>query len=679
MGVTGLLPALKEIQEPGTLERYRGKTLAIDTYGWLHRGLISCAQELCSGQPTRKYITSIINKVQMLRHFGVEPYFVFDGASLPTKEQTALERRTKREEARTKAEEYTRLNKSKLAFKEYMKAAYVTSQMAKSIMVELDELNIKYIVAPYEADPQMVYLEKIGLVDGILSEDSDLLIFGCKRLITKLKDDGTCVEINRENFGKVRQIPYLSTYTQEQLRLVAMLSGCDYTKGVAGIGMKGAFTYVRKYNNLEKVLIALRADGKKIPAEFREEVQKANLAFQFQKVFNPEVQELRTLNEYPEHLDVEFEVLESCCGKTLNNEIYRQICNGEIDPNRHEILVSREQSLNCLKSPSVNLGRTISISNKIETKKRSILELLKVSNKSTSTTLKISNSESTTTTTISMKSESQKTPERQFKKPKIQTTTDKLSPTSRKVKRIIMTPSPSRAQKSKFFSPPDEVDTNVPVKDISYPSPDISIATTPKGPIHGSIDAFSSFLEDSEIPEGSSPIKTTDGKGFRTDNILDELSGIRENEYYEEDDDGVEDSLKEGEAEEKTPIKKKDTTSRDDGFDIDEHEDEIEESPIKTNQFIQEFKSALRDAFSCDSTGRSSNFKEMFSKKSNKVILGPNNTTTSGKKSQRRSLHVVEKLQVSNSENVSSAISTVESSRKLSQTVDLKQFAYRRR
>lgn len=61
-----------------------------------------------------------------------------------------------------------------------MKAAYVTSQMAKSIMSELDIMGIKYIVAPYEADPQMVYLEKIGLVDGILSEDSDLLILDVK-------------------------------------------------------------------------------------------------------------------------------------------------------------------------------------------------------------------------------------------------------------------------------------------------------------------------------------------------------------------------------------------------------------------------------------------------------------------------------------------------------------------
>ncbi|KAK6205445.1 exonuclease [Scheffersomyces amazonensis] len=354
MGVTGLLVALKDIQVNGKLERYRGKTLAIDTYGWLHRGLISCAQELCQDKPTTKYITSIMNKVQMLRDFGITPYFVFDGAALPTKADTATERRNRRIEARHKAEEYEKSNKSKLAWKEYMKAACVTSQMAKSLMVEFDNHNIKYIVAPYEADPQMVYLEKIGLVDGILSEDSDLLVFGCNRLITKLKDDGDCVEIHRDNFNKVSSIPHLAKYTPEQLRLVAMLSGCDYTKGIAGVGLKSAFKLVTKYNNLEKVLIALRAEGKPVSDDFKDEVFKADLAFQYQKVFNPLTQTLEKLNDYPEDFNIDFDTLESCCGKTYTHEHYQKVCRGFLDPNTHEILISREQNLSSLKSKSIN-------------------------------------------------------------------------------------------------------------------------------------------------------------------------------------------------------------------------------------------------------------------------------------------------------------------------------------
>lgn len=43
-------------------------------------------------------------------------------------------------------------------------------------------MNVQYIVAPYEADAQLAYLEKTGVIDAILTEDSDLLVFGCKRV-----------------------------------------------------------------------------------------------------------------------------------------------------------------------------------------------------------------------------------------------------------------------------------------------------------------------------------------------------------------------------------------------------------------------------------------------------------------------------------------------------------------
>ncbi|KAK6458820.1 exonuclease [Scheffersomyces xylosifermentans] len=566
MGVTGLLPNLKEIQDSVSLEKYRGKTLAIDTYGWLHRGLISCAQELCEDRPTRKYVTSIMKKVDMLRFFGVEPYFVFDGAALPTKAETANDRRLKREEARKKADEFTRNGNRKLAWKEYMKAACVTSQMAKSLMVEFDAARIKYIVAPYEADPQMVYLEKIGAVDGILSEDSDLLIFGCNRLITKLKDDGSCVEICREEFHRVKSIPYLTKFTQEQLRLVAMLSGCDYTKGVPGVGLKTAFTLVKKYNNLDKILAALRADGKAVPDDFLDEVNKADLAFQFQKVFNPKLQQLTTLCDYPEDINVDFEVLESCCGRTYNNELYQQICNGHIHPNSHEILVSREQSLVAFKSSSVNLGsRTLSQMTAQRSKtttqvftsapKRSVLDLLKV------------------TKTVAPKSPS--TPS-SVKRP-LEAVNTKLSPTSKKMKKIC--------DQENFASPVGKVSRFFGAN-LQSPKAEVSIKTQPV------VSWDSSMLSgDSDFTDefGSPVAHKSKSLPPNTEAILEELTDnddIFDDEDSQQGKETTSSSIieEEKEMEYPKPAEREESAVISDNFDIDEIDDEIEESPVKTKQ-----------------------------------------------------------------------------------------------
>jgi len=54
MGISGLLQALKPIQITKHLEEYSGKTIAVDAYVWLHKGLYSCATELATGKRTHK-------------------------------------------------------------------------------------------------------------------------------------------------------------------------------------------------------------------------------------------------------------------------------------------------------------------------------------------------------------------------------------------------------------------------------------------------------------------------------------------------------------------------------------------------------------------------------------------------------------------------------------------------
>ena len=46
----------------------------------------------------------------------------------------------------------------------------------------LKERGVEFLVAPYEADAQMAYLALHGDVHAVITEDSDLLVYGCPRV-----------------------------------------------------------------------------------------------------------------------------------------------------------------------------------------------------------------------------------------------------------------------------------------------------------------------------------------------------------------------------------------------------------------------------------------------------------------------------------------------------------------
>jgi exonuclease-1 len=93
--------------------------------------------------------------------------------------------------------------------------------MAYQLIKALRAEGVSYIVAPYEADAQMAYLEREGIVDGIITEDSDLVVFGCKNLLFKLGPDGSCVHVRREDLGAVKGLS-LFGWGDKELRWMAV-------------------------------------------------------------------------------------------------------------------------------------------------------------------------------------------------------------------------------------------------------------------------------------------------------------------------------------------------------------------------------------------------------------------------------------------------------------------------
>ena len=46
-----------------------------------------------------------------------------------------------------------------------------------ALMKKCREKNFNYLISPYESGSQLTYLQKIDIIDFIMSEDSDLLVF----------------------------------------------------------------------------------------------------------------------------------------------------------------------------------------------------------------------------------------------------------------------------------------------------------------------------------------------------------------------------------------------------------------------------------------------------------------------------------------------------------------------
>ena len=204
-----------------------------------------------------RYVDYAMHRIKMLRHYGVEPYVVFDGDYLPSKLQTEDSRALKRAECLSLGLRYRAQNQNTKATEQFQKCIDITPEMAYQFIVALRRENVSYVVAPYEADAQLSYLEKRGIIQAIVTEDSDLLVFGCKTLLLKMSQFGECIEIKREKFGNVRGQITLHGFTDDDFRHMAILSGCDYLESINGVGLITAHRLLRKYNkNVQRVCLS---------------------------------------------------------------------------------------------------------------------------------------------------------------------------------------------------------------------------------------------------------------------------------------------------------------------------------------------------------------------------------------------------------------------------------------
>ena len=149
----------------------------------------------------------------------------------------------------------------------------------------LNELEIEFVVAPYEADAQMAYMVQSGMADFAISEDSDLIAYGCPKIVMKLMPGGQCEQFSFEDFYKskcdCKDIKILQGLDKREFVLACVMAGCEYVENIERVGLKVALKHFEKSKTFEQVMLSLMKSPnykRRIPEDYvNKAVQAAQL------------------------------------------------------------------------------------------------------------------------------------------------------------------------------------------------------------------------------------------------------------------------------------------------------------------------------------------------------------------------------------------------------------------
>ncbi|KRY38584.1 Translation initiation factor IF-2, mitochondrial [Trichinella spiralis] len=351
MGIKTLLPVVKAACRDVNIEEFRGKTVAVDASCWLHRALFGCAYQLATGIETDSYVKFCCKWIKVLLSYNIRVIMVFDGRNVPAKKDTNNARKERRQSLKEKGQALSKSGKHREARQCFQQATEITFDMIaiKSIP------NVDYLVAPYEADAQLAYLAQNGIAHLVISEDSDLIPFGCSKVLFKMDMLGNGVLYEKEKLHLAMNVPEES---------------CDYLENLPGIGIKKSIKFFQKAFDVDirkalpKIPSYLNMPNLEVNESYIERFIEAENAFLYQLVFDPRKKQLVSLNAYPVGMNAsDFPY----AGLVFEKHVAIQIARGMINPHtlQHvsEIsgLVPNKKSPKNIKSTPVEYAFSFSV------------------------------------------------------------------------------------------------------------------------------------------------------------------------------------------------------------------------------------------------------------------------------------------------------------------------------
>jgi len=202
-------------------------------------------------------IFGFMNQILRMLSSGIMPIYVFDGKP-PVEKNNVMKSRMERKNRlnnRIKDLENTLHNIDNNLDVEMIDVNDINEEMNRlkkqvlginrndvdNLKKLLEIIGLPYINANGEADIICAELTKKNLVYACLSDDMDLLAFGCKKIIRLV--DGNIYEYD------LNKILFKLRLSYEQFVEMCIIIGCDYIRSLK-INPELAYEYIKKYNNI---------------------------------------------------------------------------------------------------------------------------------------------------------------------------------------------------------------------------------------------------------------------------------------------------------------------------------------------------------------------------------------------------------------------------------------------
>ena len=184
-------------------------------------------------------VDSIISTVKQAKF---RPIVVLDGQRHPPKYLTN-KKRYKRvpQELEALNELYKDPNATiKAIRKQQKKCVMVRPDVLYEVVRKAEDAGAVVICAPFEADHQLIALDRQGIADFVITDDSDLPFQGTRQTIMKLNSKGSCRLVKQTNLCRVLKEEFKTkdNVTLEDMAFFACLMGNDYCPRVKGHGVK---------------------------------------------------------------------------------------------------------------------------------------------------------------------------------------------------------------------------------------------------------------------------------------------------------------------------------------------------------------------------------------------------------------------------------------------------------